>query len=439
MAAEKVRNTGRVPNWRALLRRRPSRIRAPRVRPCARDVDDGCSGAGRRLSCAPFRGFTAAGCASSSWFAVRRGPSRQKPGSGHAAISKYSPPPRRGARGGARHRCWPPARPLRARSSCRRLARRASLEALARAFLRPGPSPWSSRAWSAFASEECATTAIRHAAPSLDLGREQRRCAARRVSPYVPSTTIICRRSPCATSAASTSLSSPQQGRGPLLAAVRRSRAPGCATSPITLSAHDHPHRAADSACAPRRFQQVSGYRLLHAGAQASRPGGDLFRLGADGLDPDRRRDGHGISGCASLVVDLPDRSPIAPAMRGCRTGYRDVVEVTTMALVGGTATGMAVCPRCWPLALLAATLSRHCPAGRSGRRRLRRRGGLAQPQDAHRRRCRTDRTADLLKRVDDLARIGLWSGVARERNTRRSNPSFGLSPVASDPILNLP
>jgi mycofactocin glycosyltransferase len=119
----------------------------------------------------------------------------------------------------------------------------------------------------------------------------------------------------------------------------------------------------------------------------------------------------------------------IARAMSKADTSLVDVVTIATRGLWSAALQlASAICRHYWPLALLAALVSRHC-------RRvvliaaivdgvvdwLGRRDGVgddAEPIGLF--------TYLLLKRIDDLAYgIGLWAGVVRERNIGPLKPKI--------------
>src|SRR6201993_3379531 len=138
---------------------------------------------------------------------------------------------------------------------------------------------------------------------------------------------------------------------------------------------------------------------------------------------------GTSVSRFASIVIALLTGRRIARAMRSAETSLADVVVIATRGLWSAALQlASAICRHYWPLALLAAILSRHC-----------RRVVLVAPVmdgvvDWLRRRDATGEDADpigpltylLLKRVDDLAYgLGLWWGVLRDRNLRPLKPQI--------------
>jgi mycofactocin glycosyltransferase len=119
----------------------------------------------------------------------------------------------------------------------------------------------------------------------------------------------------------------------------------------------------------------------------------------------------------------------IAKAMQGADTHLRDVVVVAARGLWSSALQlASATCRHYWPVALVAAIMSRQCRRAvvtaaivdgvvdwvsrRGGAEGDTRRIGLLSYL--------------LLKRLDDLAYgIGLWSGVLRERNIRPLKPQI--------------
>ncbi len=115
--------------------------------------------------------------------------------------------------------------------------------------------------------------------------------------------------------------------------------------------------------------------------------------------------------------------------MRCAETSLADVVVVATRGLWSAALQlASALCRHYWPLALLAATVSRHF------RRVVLVAAVMDGVVDWLRRRDAIGDDAEpiglltylLLKRVDDLAYgLGLWWGVARERNLRALKPQI--------------
>jgi mycofactocin system glycosyltransferase len=138
---------------------------------------------------------------------------------------------------------------------------------------------------------------------------------------------------------------------------------------------------------------------------------------------------GSGIGYLASLAVAALTGRRIATAMRGADTRLWDVVAVAGRGLWSAALQlASAICRHYWPIALLAAILSRHC----------RRVVIIAAIVDgvvdwASRKEAIDDETRQigllsylLLKRVDDLAYgAGLWCGVVRERNIGPLKPQI--------------
>jgi mycofactocin system glycosyltransferase len=140
---------------------------------------------------------------------------------------------------------------------------------------------------------------------------------------------------------------------------------------------------------------------------------------------------GSGIGYLASLAVAALTGRRIAAAMRGAETQLCDVAAVAARGLWSAALQlASAICRHYWPIALLAAMLSRHC----------RRVVIIAAIVDgvvdwASRKGAIDDETRPigllfylLLKRVDDLAYgAGLWCGVMRERNIRPLKPQIRI------------
>jgi mycofactocin glycosyltransferase len=138
---------------------------------------------------------------------------------------------------------------------------------------------------------------------------------------------------------------------------------------------------------------------------------------------------GTSLTRLASIVVALLTGRRIAKAMRSAETSLWDVVGIAIRGLWSAALQlASALCRHYWPVALVAAILSRHC----------RRVVVIAAIVDGvvdwlHRRDAIGEDTEPiglltylLLKRVDDLAYgIGLWWGVVRERNLRPLKPQI--------------
>jgi hypothetical protein len=138
---------------------------------------------------------------------------------------------------------------------------------------------------------------------------------------------------------------------------------------------------------------------------------------------------GTSLSRLASLCVAVLTGRRIANAMRGAETSLSDVVTIAARGLWSAALQlASALCRHYWPLALLAAILSRHC------RQVIVVAAVMDGVVDWLRRRDATGDDAEpiglltylLLKRVDDLAYgLGLWWGVVRERNLRALKPQI--------------
>jgi mycofactocin glycosyltransferase len=258
---------------------------------------------------------------------------------------------------------------------------------------------------------------------SLDLGQREAPVLPHSTVSYVPSAAIICRRS--AIHDVGGFDETLQSGEDVdlcwrLIEAGARLR-----YEPIALVAHDHRTELRDwlarkafygGSAAPLAVRHpdktapvvISGWALM------------VWILMAVGTS---------IGQLASLVVAFLTGRRIARAMRSSETSLRDVVEVATRGLWSAALQlASAICRHYWPLALLAATLSRHC------RRVVLVAAVLDGVVDWLSRRDATGDDAEpiglltylLLKRVDDLAYgIGLWWGVARERNVRALKPQI--------------
>lgn len=119
----------------------------------------------------------------------------------------------------------------------------------------------------------------------------------------------------------------------------------------------------------------------------------------------------------------------VAKAMRGPDTGPLDIAAVTARGLgSAGLQLASAVCRHYWPIALLAALVSRHC-------RQVVLVAAIADGVVDWLQRVRGDDGDGrpigllaylLLKRVDDLAYgAGLWGGVLREHNLAALRPQI--------------
>jgi mycofactocin glycosyltransferase len=140
---------------------------------------------------------------------------------------------------------------------------------------------------------------------------------------------------------------------------------------------------------------------------------------------------GSGLGYLASLFAAALTGRRIAKTMQGADTQIRDVVLVAARGLWSAAMQlASALCRHYWPLALLAATVSRHC------RRAVLVAAVVDGVVDWASRRGSADDGARpiglvtylLLKRVDDLAYgLGLWYGVVRERNIGPLKPQIRI------------
>lgn len=138
---------------------------------------------------------------------------------------------------------------------------------------------------------------------------------------------------------------------------------------------------------------------------------------------------GTGLARLASLVIAVLTGRRIAKAMRSSETSVWDVLVIATRGLWSAALQlASALCRHYWPLALIAAILSRHC------RQVVLIAAVVDGVVDWLRRRDARDGDTEpiglltflLLKRVDDLAYgIGLWYGVLRERNLGALKPQI--------------
>ncbi|OBK15226.1 mycofactocin biosynthesis glycosyltransferase MftF [Mycobacterium asiaticum] len=138
---------------------------------------------------------------------------------------------------------------------------------------------------------------------------------------------------------------------------------------------------------------------------------------------------GSGLTKLASIVIAMLTGRRIAKALDGAETTLWDVVVVATRGLWSAALQlASAICRHYWPLALLAAILSRHF------RRVVVIAAIVDGVADWLRRRGAVDSEAEpiglftflVLKRVDDLAYgMGLWCGVVRERNIGALKPQI--------------
>jgi mycofactocin glycosyltransferase len=248
---------------------------------------------------------------------------------------------------------------------------------------------------------------------SLDLGQREAPVLPHSTVSYVPSAAIICRRS--AIRGVGGFDETMQSGEDVdlcwrLIEAGARLR-----YEPIALVAHDHRTELRDwlarkafygGSAAPLSVRHpdktapvvISGWALM---------AWILMALGTS------------LSQLASIVVAVLTGRRIAKAMRSAETSLADVLALQLAS---------AICRHYWPLALLAAIVSRHC------RRVVLVAAVMDGVVDWLNRRDTTGDDAEpiglltylLLKRVDDLAYgLGLWWGVLRERNLRALKPQI--------------
>ncbi|GAB3005534.1 mycofactocin biosynthesis glycosyltransferase MftF [Mycobacterium bourgelatii] len=136
---------------------------------------------------------------------------------------------------------------------------------------------------------------------------------------------------------------------------------------------------------------------------------------------------GSGLAQLASLLIAVLTGRRIAKTINSPHTSLWDVVIIATRGLWSAALQlASAICRHYWPVALVAALLSRHC------RRVFLIAAIVDGVADWLRRRNTGDDDAEpiglltflVLKRVDDLAYgIGLWYGVLRERNVGPLKP----------------
>lgn len=140
---------------------------------------------------------------------------------------------------------------------------------------------------------------------------------------------------------------------------------------------------------------------------------------------------GSGLGYLASLLVATLTGRRIAKTMRGAETQIADVVVVAIRGLWSAALQlASAICRHYWPVALVAAILSAHC------RRVVVVAAVVDGVADWLSRSGATEDGARpiglvtylLLKRLDDLAYgLGLWYGVAQERNLRPLKPQIRI------------
>ena len=138
---------------------------------------------------------------------------------------------------------------------------------------------------------------------------------------------------------------------------------------------------------------------------------------------------GTSLSQLASIVVAVLTGRRIARALRSADSSLSDVAAIASRGLWSAALQlASALCRHYWPLALLAALVSRHC------RRVILVAAVMDGVVDWLGRRDSRAEDAEpiglltylLLKRIDDLAYgLGLWRGVVRERNLRALKPQI--------------
>lgn len=256
---------------------------------------------------------------------------------------------------------------------------------------------------------------------SLDLGHREAPVVPYGTVSYVPSAAIICRRSAlCGVGGFDDSL---QSGEDVDLCWRLVESGARLRYEPVALVAHDHRTALRDwivrkafygGSAAPLSVRHpdktaplvISGWTLV------------LWVLMALGS----------VAGyLVSLAVAAVSGNRIAKSMRGPDTEPWDVAVVTARGVgSAGLQLASAICRHYWPLALLAALLSRRC----------RQVVLIAAVIDGVVDWLRHTRTTDdevkpiglvtyvVLKRLDDLAYgTGLWGGVVRERNVAPLKP----------------
>ncbi|BBY22736.1 mycofactocin biosynthesis glycosyltransferase MftF [Mycobacterium stomatepiae] len=258
---------------------------------------------------------------------------------------------------------------------------------------------------------------------SLDLGQREAPVLPHSTVSYVPSAAIICRRSAiCEVGGFDETM---QSGEDVDLCWRLIESGARLRYEPIALVAHDHRTQLRDwlarkafygGSAAPLSVRHpdktapvvISGWALM---------AWILMALGTS------------LSQVASIVVAIVTGRRIAKAMRSADTAFTDVVVIATRGLWSAALQlASAICRHYWPVALVAAIVSRHC------RRVVVVAAVMDGVVDWLRRRDATGDEAEpiglltylLLKRVDDLAYgLGLWWGVVRERNLRALKPQI--------------
>ncbi len=258
---------------------------------------------------------------------------------------------------------------------------------------------------------------------SLDLGQREAPVIPHSTVSYVPSAAIICRRSAiCDVGGFDETMPSGEDVDlcWRLIEAGARLR-----YEPIALVAHDHRTQLRDwlarkafygGSAAPLSVRHpdktapvvISGWALM---------AWILMALGTS------------LSQLASILIAVFTGRRIAKAMRGAQTSFADVLVIAMRGLWSAALQlASAICRHYWPVALLAAIVSRHC------RHVVVVAAVMDGVVDWLRRRDATGDEAEpiglltylLLKRIDDLAYgLGLWWGVVRERNLRALKPQI--------------
>ena len=256
---------------------------------------------------------------------------------------------------------------------------------------------------------------------SLDLGQREAPVLPHSTVSYVPSAAIICRSS--AIRAVGGFDEALQSGEDVDLCWRLIESGARLRYEPIALVAHDHRTELRDW-IARKAFYGGSAAPLSVRHPDKTSPlvisGWALTAWILMSL-------GTGIFQLASLVIAVFTGRRIAKAMRSSETSLLDVVAIATRGLWSAALQlASALCRHYWPLALLAALLSRRC------RQVVLIAAIVDGVVDWLRRRDATEGDTEpigvlmylLLKRVDDLAYgIGLWYGVLRERNAGALKP----------------
>lgn len=258
---------------------------------------------------------------------------------------------------------------------------------------------------------------------SLDLGQREAPVIPYTPVSYVPSAAIICRRSKlCEVGGFDETMRSGEDVDlcWRLVEAGARLR-----YEPIALVAHDHRTELRDW-IARKAFYGGSAAPLSARHPDKMAP---LVISGWALATWILMAIGSGLSYLASLLVAAVTGRRIAKAMQGDDTQIGDVLVIAARGLWSAALQlASAICRHYWPVALVAAIMSRYC----------RRVVVIAAIVDgvvdwANRRASTGDDTRPIglltylvLKRVDDLAYgLGLWYGVMRERNIRPLKPQI--------------